>query len=163
MTVSLSIERAHLEIPLTDLALVASELGCRVSSREGEVTLHDGGTVVFDRVGPLAMLRSISIHDDENGLFAVHVLGRLLSAYEGELEATVETVPADLYPKRVSVRRGESAHPLFAAVMPPMVTTISPEVLARVETLLDEARAAWAQWQQHKRVTVRPTPSAPRR
>lgn len=153
VSISLAIESAHLEIPIADIEQIALELGCRLTREPRELTLHgddEGAALVFDCIGPLAMLRDVVVSEDENGLFAVHVFGRLLSAYEGDLEARVETVPAEVYPPSLSVRRGETVHPLFAAVMPAMAPQLTAEKLAYVEGLIDEARTAFAEWLRTK-------------
>lgn len=159
VSVTLQADTTHLEIPIADFEALASELGCQVGLSRKELILHgaEGCHLTFDRVGPLALLREVQIRNDANGLFAVHVFGRLLGAYDGELEATVHTEPANVYPRAVTVRRGESTHPLFAAVMPALAPVLTPQELARVEALLDEAREAWTTWQRSKG-----TPDAPR-
>lgn len=157
--VSLVADSAHLEIPLADMDQIARELGCQVAPSRRELALEaDGCALVFDRVGPLGLLRELHIENDENGLFAVHVLGRLLAAYEGELDAAVVTSPPGVYPSQLSVRAGESSHPLFATVMMPLSPVLSSADVMRIEQLLDEAETAWQTWQRSKE----PPPSSPR-
>lgn len=144
---------AHLEVPAEQIAHLAKQLGCVAKESTREVVLlgpSAGCSLHFDRVDTLLLLREVNVVDDENGLFAVHVLGRLLSAFEGELEATLLTVPAELYPAQLSVQGGESTHPLFATVMPSLTPSLSPAELDRVERLLAEAREAWDLWQRSK-------------
>lgn len=157
--VSLVADSAHLEIPIADMEQIARELGCQLSPSRRELTLEaDGCSLTFDRVGPLGLLRELRIEGDENGLFAVHVLGRLLSAYEGELDAAVVTSPPGVYPSQLSVRGGESSHPLFATVMMPLSPVLTAADVMRIEQLLDEAETAWQAWQRSKE----PPPSSPR-
>jgi len=144
---------AHLEVPLAQLDALAARLGCAVKTSSREVTLLADDVncaLTFDRVDALLLLREARVIDDENGLFAVNVLGRLLSIFEGDLEAAVVTTPANLYPTLLSVQSGESSHPLFATIMPALTPVLSDAEVERVERLLDEASAAWAQWQRSK-------------
>jgi len=144
---------AHLEVPAGDFSELAKQLGCVAKESAREVALlgpSAGCSLHFDRVDTLLLLREVSVVNDENGLFAVHVLGRLLSTFEGELEATIVTTPAELYPAQLSVQGGESSHPLFATVMPSLSPSLSPAELDRVERLLAEAREAWETWQRSK-------------
>ncbi len=157
--VSLVADSAHLEIPLSDMEQIARELGCQLSPSRRDVTLEsDGCWLTFDRVGPLGLLREVQVEGDENGLFAVHVLGRLLSAYEGELDAAIVTSPPGIYPSQISVRAGESSHPLFATVMMPLSPVLTAADVMRIEQLLDEAETSWQAWQRSKE----PRPSSPR-
>lgn len=112
-----------------------------------------GGALFFDRLGPLAMLREVSIARDIDGLFCVSVLGRLLVRYQGELDARVLTEPRDVFPRQLRVREGQSAHPLLAPVM--KAHPISPPV-DRVEVLLAEARAAWREWVERQTARRKP-------
>ncbi len=144
---------AHLELPGDQIAQLARQLGCILTESAREVVLlgpSAGCSLHFDRVDTLLLLRELTVIDDEDGLFAVHVLGRLLSIFEGELEATVVTTPAELYPAHLSVKGGESSHPLFATVMPSLTPAMSPAELERVERWLTEAREAWGTWQRSK-------------
>lgn len=144
---------AHLEVPADQIVQLARELGCVAKESVREVVLlgaSPGCSLHFDRVDTLLLLRELTVVDDENGLFAVHVLGRLLSTFEGELEATILTSPAELYPAQLSVQGGESSHPLFATVMPSLAPALTPAELDRVERLLSEAREAWETWQRSK-------------
>lgn len=156
---TLSTDAAHLEFPSADAEKLAPLLECTLERGRREFTLvgPSGCALVFDEVGPLALLREVRIADDENGLFTVQVLGRLLASYDGELDATVVTTPADVYPSQLTVRSGESGHPLFATVMPSLAPTLSPAELARVEALLEEAREAWQQWQRTRGQSSSPT------
>lgn len=143
---------AHLEVPADQIVQLARQLGCVAQESTREVVLlgAPGCSLHFDRVNTLLLLRELNVVDDENGLFAVHVLGRLLSTFEGELEATILTAPAELYPAQLSVQGGESSHPLFATVMPSLTPTLTPTELDRVERLLAEARDAWETWLRSK-------------
>ena len=144
---------AHLEVPADQIAQLAKQLGCVAKESVREVVLlgsAPGCSLHFDRVDTLLLLREVEVVDDENGLFAVHVLGRLLSIFEGELEAIIVTTPAELYPAQLSVQGGESSHPLFATVMATLTPALSPAELDRVERLLADARDAWQTWQRSK-------------
>ncbi len=143
---------AHLEVPADQIVTLARQLGCVAKESVREVVLLGGSvcSLHFDRVNALLLLRELRVVDDENGLFTVHVLGRLLSTFEGELEATILTTPAELYPAHLSVQGGESSHPLFATVMPSLAPALTPAELDRVERLLSEAREAWQTWLRSK-------------
>jgi hypothetical protein len=151
LRLSLSVDSAHLEVPVSDFEHLAIELHCTLIESRRELTLSSPqGRLVFDRVGPLALLRDVAITDDGDGLFTVNVFGRLLAAYEGELHAAVVTAPADVYPTRLTVRRGESSHPLFGSVMLPVSPALTPAQLEAIEQLLDEAKGHWQRWQSSK-------------
>lgn len=151
LRLSLSVDSTHLEVPVSDFEHLAIELHCTLIESRRELTLSTRqGRLVFDRVGPLALLREVAISDDGDGLFTVNVFGRLLAAYEGELHAAIVTAPADVYPPRVTVRRGESSHPLFGSVMLPVSPALTSAQLEAVEQLLDEAKAHWERWQASK-------------
>ncbi len=144
---------AHLEVPADQIVQLARQLGCVAQESVREVVLlgtAPGCSLHFDRVNALLLLRELNVVDDENGLFTVHVLGRLLSTFEGELEATILTTPAELYPAQLSVQGGESSHPLFATLMPSLSPALTPAELDRVERLLAEAREAWETWLRSK-------------
>jgi hypothetical protein len=144
---SLTVETAHLELPVGDLEPLSSELRCTLTERRRELTLQaTTGRLVFDRLGALALLREVRITDDPEAVFTVTVLGRLLGAYEGELHGSLVTQPADLFPSRVTVRRGESSHPLFGTVMASGGPALTKAQLEAVEALLEEARRHWQRW-----------------
>jgi hypothetical protein len=144
---------AHLEVPADQIGKLAAQLGCVAEESLREVVLlgpSPGCSLHFDRVDALLLLRELNVVDDENGLFAVQVLGRLLAKFEGELEATLMMVPAQIYPARLVVRAGESRHPLFATVMPSVTPLLSPTESDLVDQLLAEAKDAWQAWQRSK-------------
>jgi hypothetical protein len=154
LRLALRVESTHLEVPVADFEHLALELRCQLGESRREVTLSSAqGRLVFDRVGPLGLLREIAITDDADGLFTVHVLGRLLAAYEGELHATVTTAPAEVYPARLTVRHGESSHPLFTTVMLRAAPALSQAQLEAIDALLDEAKGHWQRWLESKGVS----------
>ncbi|MFT3706725.1 MAG: hypothetical protein QM817_03570 [Archangium sp.] len=144
----IDLEQWSLEIPLSDFDHLPQELGCSVHRRGLEITLapdRPGCEATFAVHDNVAVLQTVKIESDPGGWFLRDVVGLLFQVYSGDLVAQVTWSGGGQEETRLVFRDGETTHPFLLEVV--------TEEFAwdALQTALDEAEAAWAEYQRLKR------------
>jgi hypothetical protein len=95
--------------------------------------------------GNSAFLKSVKIEQDAGGWFLRDVLGLLFQVYSGDLVAQLTWSGGGQEETRLVFRDGETSHPFLVQ---PLAEEFAWDAL---QTALDDAAEAWAEYQRLKR------------
>lgn len=142
-----------LEVPIEDFEVLPRELGCSLLRHGDErltlATEQIGCSLHFVIAGDVACLTRVEIDQDPKATFFTDVLALLVQLYGGDLEAELKWDRPGVYDAHLSVKAGETNHPLlFQGEGEELLEASQPDdfSMSLVERAIEESRAAWGEY-----------------